>query len=335
MENVMPNRDFNTKFWTDPWVRKLKPLQAWLFIYTWTNDHCLPSGMYHITIEDIAHETKLTTTQVRAFLPALEPKVYYDEEVSLLWVRNFVRDQKRGDKFLPSVISNLAKIKPHHFLALFADDYKDFAGLSQLLNEFKQLPVLRPYYDRSTGEVRPYYKTGAGAVGSFGVKGGVGEEGVSAEVAEVPFLEPLPVGEQSTPTSKKKTNPDHRVVMDFYFKQFQEYRHVDPYITGKDAAIITRLLSHVELEEIKTLLIRFFESEDKFILNSGYGLGVFESQITKLRLNEQVSQVLGGEKLWLAMGEKKDGKTEGRKEICAGDGKDPAGAPLKRIEDFN
>jgi hypothetical protein len=341
----MPNRDITTEIWIDPWFQALTPLQRYLFLYTWTNDHCNPAALYKISMATLCFETTLTPEQIRNMMPLLAPKVYFDESAGLMWVRNFVRIQKRGQSFIPAVLRCLWKTRPHRFLTMFAEEYADFEGLAHLSKEFANLAQLSPSWDQVGTNLGPSSGAGAGVLSSFEVKGGAGEEGGlprDFSVEAVPlFLEPLPVGEKPSPTRKKKrkpkeqTNPDHKLVIDFYFKQFQEYRHVDPYITGKDVGIVTRLIAHIELAEIKALLVRFFESEDKFILNSGYTLGVFESQITKLRLNEQGSQVLGGEKLWLAMGETKDGKTEGRKEICTGDGKDPAGATNARIEDFN
>lgn len=122
----MPNRDFDTGTWTDPWFEALNPLQKLLFIYLWTNDHCKACGMYYISLKRIAEEVGLTLKQVGEILPTLSPKILYDESCHLLWVRSFVRKQRRGDTFLVAVSKSLAQIKPHPFLKEFSKEYQGF-----------------------------------------------------------------------------------------------------------------------------------------------------------------------------------------------------------------
>ena len=52
---------------------------------------------------------------------------------------------------------------------------------------------------------------------------------------------------------------------------------------GKDGAIFKRLLAVITLEELKGLVNKFFASQDKFVQEAGFTVGVFESQINKLR----------------------------------------------------
>ncbi len=51
---------------------------------------------------------------------------------------------------------------------------------------------------------------------------------------------------------------------------------------GKDGKIIKELLKIYEYNTLRGLAIMFWRSTDKFILNSGYTIGVFKSQIQKL-----------------------------------------------------
>lgn len=156
----MPNRDFSTDTWTDPWFESLKPHQKLLFIYCWTNSHCPPSGMYYITVKRISDETGLGQAEVRSLLPTLDPKVCYDENFNLLWIRNFVRKQKRGNRFITSVLSYLQKIKPHRFLKAFSEEYKDFDGLTELHLKYNEL---QEKFTCSTGIFPSTPGAGAGA----------------------------------------------------------------------------------------------------------------------------------------------------------------------------
>lgn len=146
----MPNRDFDTATWTDPWVETLSPMQKLLFFYLWTNNHCTSAGLYYISVKRISDETGLTVKQVHDLLPALAtpkeaPKVMYDETCNLVWVRNFIRKQRRGNKFLISVCNNLAKMKSHPFISMLLEEYKNFNDLAELQEKFNSSSVGTTY----------------------------------------------------------------------------------------------------------------------------------------------------------------------------------------------
>lgn len=52
---------------------------------------------------------------------------------------------------------------------------------------------------------------------------------------------------------------------------------------GKDGKQLKTLLTQITEDEYKQLLPRFFQSQDEFIKGSDYGVGVFKSQVNKLR----------------------------------------------------
>ncbi len=137
----MPNRDFDSATWNDSWFEALTPEQKLLFVYTWTNNHCTPCGMYNITFNRMAYETGLDESEVRRMLPSLEPKIMYDPDKQILWVRNFVRKQKRGDAFLVGVGKSLLRIGEHFFVGLFLDEYRDVIRASQSLSEVLLEPL--------------------------------------------------------------------------------------------------------------------------------------------------------------------------------------------------
>jgi hypothetical protein len=59
--------------------------------------------------------------------------------------------------------------------------------------------------------------------------------------------------------------------------------HAYVFSWGKDGSLAKDMLKTMETQEIKTLIDRFFESTDEFIISSGRTMGVFKSQINKLR----------------------------------------------------
>lgn len=81
---------------------------------------------------------------------------------------------------------------------------------------------------------------------------------------------------------------DVKPFIDFYYEKFKERFGTPPVIEGgKDGSLIKSLLKIIPLEELKALLGAMFDSEDPFILKSGYTLGVFKSQINKLKIGDQ------------------------------------------------
>lgn len=133
-----------------------------------------------------------------------------------------------------------------------------------------------------------------------------------------PSVTPLSQRSSSSSSSStlKKESISHsetKIFLTFYANQFKEEFGTDPVIEwGKDGKIIKGLLKFIPFENLKDLLNKFFLSEDKFIQKSGYTIGVFKSQLNKLKIGEGTKD---GMDLWLTVKEKQDEK-RGRKEIC-------------------
>ena len=84
-------------------------------------------------------------------------------------------------------------------------------------------------------------------------------------------------------------NPLVSTIRDYFYSSYKTKTGND-YIAnyGKDGKLIKEIIGAVGDEaEIKALIDKFFSSTDKFIQESGYGVGVFKSQINKLRTNSK------------------------------------------------
>ncbi|MCK5235908.1 MAG: DnaD domain protein [Deltaproteobacteria bacterium] len=106
----MPERGFDTSFWTDPFVRRLSPHAKLLFTYLWTNDHCNQAGAYEIDLETMAFETKLPEAELSALITDLSPKVEWFHEQDIIWVKNFLVHQAKSPKFLIAAAKCLKKL---------------------------------------------------------------------------------------------------------------------------------------------------------------------------------------------------------------------------------
>jgi len=115
---------------------------------------------------------------------------------------------------------------------------------------------------------------------------------------------------------QKTVSPEVKIFIDFYHEEFKKTFGTPPLIQGgKDGKTIKDLLLKIPLKELKGLLISFFDSEDPFIEKSGYTIGVFKSQINKLKIG---SSSRDGTDLWLRVKEEQDGRKR-QENICVAD----------------
>jgi hypothetical protein len=93
--------------------------------------------------------------------------------------------------------------------------------------------------------------------------------------------------EDPKPEKPKKTNPDIKRFIDFWCEKFQEKFEKKYTVNGKkEGTLVKRLLSTDTYEDLVGLAERFFESENQFIKEAGYTIGVFHSQINKLKTQD-------------------------------------------------
>ena len=78
----------------------------------------------------------------------------------------------------------------------------------------------------------------------------------------------------------QKTN----TAMSYFYSSYKQVFGKD-YIAsfGKDGKIFKELSHLIPNEELKALIDEFFKSEDEFIKKAGYTIGIFKSQLNKLR----------------------------------------------------
>lgn len=83
-------RSVQDRFWSDGWVRKLNPLDRYLFLYLLTNEHTNWCGAYELEIGMMAFESGIDERDLeRSMLPRLAPKAIYVD--GWVYVPNWVR----------------------------------------------------------------------------------------------------------------------------------------------------------------------------------------------------------------------------------------------------
>ena len=114
----MPERGFASETWvSDEWYQKLHIFPRYLFLYLWTNDHCNQAGLYHITLDTMAHETKFKEEELPDLLLSLSPKVIWYPDDNLIWVKNFLKRQAKSSKFIAAAAKSLTAVRNQKAIA--------------------------------------------------------------------------------------------------------------------------------------------------------------------------------------------------------------------------
>lgn len=315
--------DFDTECWDDPFFQGLSPLARYLFIYLWTNTHRNISGMYVITKKTISDETGLTEKQINSLFKNLHPKIKYDDERSICWVikhtrRQFLRYGKISQRLRQGIRKHVLKLRWHPF-------FRDYAAAYPEIFLQEEIDTLSNGYGKGMDTLSNGYAEGMDRSGGGGL----------SSVLDVSS----PINAESMDTSKhcvkseKPTLPEVKTFIDLYYNTFKDRFGQAPIIQGaKDGANVKKLLNKIPFHQLIILLERFFESDDRFIMDSGYTLGVFYSQIQKLMIGKRAARGKSFEAgdLWEKIkGEEDERKRSARLQIADGPGKSHPAEPGK------
>jgi hypothetical protein len=145
--------DFDSVFWTDPWLRKRTPHARYLFSYLFTGPHKNRAGLYSIDIDVISFETGMSREKIEKAMPELNPKVKYDYDNEIVFIINHVKHQfaKNGNispKMGEAIAKDLNKLpREHPFVLEFIEVYSDFFLLSETFS-------IEYQYSQGKGRVR-------------------------------------------------------------------------------------------------------------------------------------------------------------------------------------
>ena len=118
-----------TQIWSDHIFTELEPYQQYLFLYLITNKNCKLSGIYQVSLKEIAFSTNLTKDKIKTALQKIPISMLeYDFEKGVVFVKNFFKYNfgKIGNPNTKSetLIKNFELIK-HKFWIEFAKKYQD------------------------------------------------------------------------------------------------------------------------------------------------------------------------------------------------------------------
>jgi hypothetical protein len=107
-------RKFDTATWRDKNFETLDPMERYLFIYFWTNDHCNQSGIYEITERRILFDTKVPPTTLEPTLKGISRMVHYDTENEVVFIKNFLKQQCQNKQFAESALKIVSESYPEY-----------------------------------------------------------------------------------------------------------------------------------------------------------------------------------------------------------------------------
>ena len=126
-------RPVYTKFWSDPWIQKLRSKRKLLYLYLFTNEHCNEIGLYPISFRTMSQETGIDIRSVSKSIEFFEKekRIIYDRARGEIWVKNYLKYQPiaRNAPAICNDIVNTAQFSSSwhtvrlHFLAVLLQKY--------------------------------------------------------------------------------------------------------------------------------------------------------------------------------------------------------------------
>lgn len=111
----------DTGYYTHPWVQKLTKDGIHLYKYLFSNTHCNQAGLYRISLLTISFETKIDLDRLPELLKGMEKNVKWWSEFDLMWVKEFLYENKSSDTFLKAAASCLGEIKQKDIVKEFIE----------------------------------------------------------------------------------------------------------------------------------------------------------------------------------------------------------------------
>jgi len=120
-------RTVDTSIWTDPKFKTLCVEEKLVFLYLITNNHAHVSGIYYLPRILVTLETGLSDTSYDMVCDTLSKRdiVCFDPVLDVVWVKNMLRYQGRGDKNHRSAAKQLTTLHNSPLIDAFLDFYPE------------------------------------------------------------------------------------------------------------------------------------------------------------------------------------------------------------------
>lgn len=112
-------RQVHIKYWQDPFVENLQPLQRYFYLYLMTNSKTTQCGCYEISSKLIEYETGLNQEQINSFIELLEKnnKIKFNKDTNEFLLVNWLRHNSfASPKVKDCIRKELKNIKNQVFI---------------------------------------------------------------------------------------------------------------------------------------------------------------------------------------------------------------------------
>lgn len=127
-------RTIDARFWSDPKIRKLSAQAKLLFVYLITNSHTHVSGIYHLSSATMAYESGLKNPSLDTLCDTLSSAglVRFDDENEVVWVKNMMRYQGKGEKNERSAAFHLNDLHNSLLIKDFLETYPQVLAYAKI-----------------------------------------------------------------------------------------------------------------------------------------------------------------------------------------------------------
>jgi len=139
--------NFETSFWDDEDIQDLTPAEKLIYIWTFTNPNCRPSGIYKISIKTVMFHTGLPKKIFEGAWKGLKdrgkPLIYYDSDNKIIWVigkfKQILAGFKGNKNMISSVKHDIEEFRNSFVSSLFIKKYE--GALEGLISLHIPIPI--------------------------------------------------------------------------------------------------------------------------------------------------------------------------------------------------
>ena len=150
-------RQFHVRFWKDPDIEQLEPIDKLIFAYLFTNEGCTESGIYPITLKTISNETCIPIDQVKKRFESGVKNILYDWDNNIVFVVKFLEHNGGGrPDLLLAAIRKECKTTPTKLWDEFIQIYPQYTeDLTEIIKQFPNgLPTVYKPFNRNRNRNR-------------------------------------------------------------------------------------------------------------------------------------------------------------------------------------
>ncbi len=203
-------RQVHIKYWQDPFVEELEPLQRYFYLYLMTNSKTTQCGCYEISYKLIKYETGLNQNQVDNFIDLLEKnnKIKFNKETNEFLLINWLKHNSFASPKVKACINKeLKNIKNQVFIDFINSIVNENISIDNLLIDYTK--CIDTYTQKEKEEEKEEEKE----------YNNNNNKNIICVVDEIPYLEIIEYLNYKTESSYKHTTPKTKELIKNRFKE--------------------------------------------------------------------------------------------------------------------